>query len=210
MKAKKCKVCGKEFIPRYSAVQMVCGKPCEWKYRDRAIEEVKSGRHHKRKKAEYIQKNDSKRNKSLLQKSVNAIARSIDRGFPCLATGNSGQIQGGHVFSRGGHTQMRFNLHNIHRQSAASNNHQGHDGLMQEKLEIEYGTDYLNFLRKLRGTPVIKYSAAEYYSFYLKANEILRNLEAIDQHKFTKNQRIQMRNRINQQLNIYQEGLVFV
>ena len=63
-----------------------------------------------------------------LQDVVNAIVRTIDKDLLCLARNKRGQMHAGHVYARGGNATIRYNLHNIHRQSAQSNHHQNDDG----------------------------------------------------------------------------------
>lgn len=68
-----------------------------------------------------------------LQDKINIIVRLIDKGLPCIATKRiPNQMHAGHVFSRGSNPTIRFNLHNIHRQSAQSNHFQNDDGLLRE------------------------------------------------------------------------------
>ena len=113
-----------------------------------------------------------------LQDKINEIVRLIDIGLLCLARGtHAGQIHGGHIFSRGSSPQMKYNLHNIHRQSAQSNHYQNEDGLLRDGLKKEYGEDYYNFLSSMQGNPVVKYSNEEYREFYNRANKIARDLK---------------------------------
>jgi len=141
--------------------------------------------------------------KKKLQLKVQEIARLIDYGQPCLATQvTPNQIHGGHVFSRGAHSNISFNLHNIHRQSAQSNHFQSDDIKMQEGLKREYGIEYFNFVNNLKATPVNKYTNLEFKEF-LKigsgiANYLRRNLTV-----YTRENRIALRNKYNLELNIY-------
>jgi hypothetical protein len=142
--------------------------------------------------------------KDKLQKEVQLISRLIDKDLTCLARDKFGKMAGGHIFSKGGHAQMRFNLHNIHRQSFASNNCQNDDGLLREKLEIEYGSEYLEHIKGLRAYPVPNYSNLEYKSFYEKALVISNRLKKIDR-TYDVNERIKLRNEINIEIGIYSE-----
>ncbi len=167
---------------------------------------------HAKKRKEYNE-NDPKWLREKLQIEVNAIARLIDRGLPCLATGNGGQIHGGHVFSRGGHTQMRYNLHNIHRQSAASNNKQSHDGLMQEKLAQEYGDRYLGYLKFLRGYPPVKKSVPELQECLKRAREVRgllkKRMDLIYAPPIDKQTRIELRNQANDYIGYYEANYTY-
>ena len=141
--------------------------------------------------------------KSKLQTKVNEIARLIDTGLPCLARGNHAkQMHGGHVLSRGSQPSMRYNLHNIHRQSAQSNHWQQDDIKMREGLAREYGNGYLDFLIGLKATPPLKYSNVEYKEFYEIACEIARDMR-LSGEVFNTKERIKKRNWVNIKIGMY-------
>lgn len=143
--------------------------------------------------------------KKKLQDKINKIARQIDNGLPCLAKGiYPKQMHGGHVYSRGSHQSMRFNLHNIHRQSAQSNHFQNEDGLFREGLVKEYGQDYFDFLTSLREIPSLKYNNQEYHEFYKIACEVSNMLKKKNL-VYGKEDRIKLRNDINNVLGIYDQ-----
>mgnify|MGYP000406161682 CR=1 FL=1 len=147
--------------------------------------------------------------KKKLQDEINKIARFIDYKLPCLARDYyPGQMHGGHVFSRGGNSNIRYNLHNIHRQSAQSNKWQNDDPELREGVIREYGDEYLEWLRSLKGSPQVKYSNVEYFEFKTKAAAIARKLEKennkLDRPRTAK-ERIDLRNKINEELGIYPE-----
>lgn len=140
-----------------------------------------------------------------LQDKINEIVRLIDIGLPCLAKNvHANQMHAGHVYSRGSNLQIRYNLHNIHRQSAQSNHFQNEDGLFREGISNEYGIDYLNFISDLRQIKTLKYTNIEYREFYRLAcnisNELRKNGEV-----FNKTDRLQKRNEINLLLGIYDD-----
>ncbi len=138
-----------------------------------------------------------------LQDRVNEIVRLIDIGQPCLARNrHSNKIDAGHIFSRGSNQSIRFNLHNIHRQSAQSNHFQNEDGLLREGLVKEYGMEYMTFISELRQTPALKYTNDEYRHLYRNACTIALELRK-DGKTFNKKERIEMRNKLNIKLNIY-------
>lgn len=144
--------------------------------------------------------------KNKLQTKVQEIARLIDHGQLCLARQiECKQAHGGHVFSKGGHAEMRFNLHNIHKQSAYSNTFKNDDGLMQEGIIREYGNEYLEFIKSLRSHPVPKLSNLEYHEAYKRACKIANSLKKA-KRKRTPSQRISMRNQANKEIGIYQES----
>jgi len=200
MKLKKCKSCGSEFLPRYNTTQQVCSQSCAIKL-GREKQAAKAKKEHSQQKKKFKQ-GDLRWTKFKLQQTVNAIVRAIDKDLPCLATGkHSGQMQAGHVFSRGAHPQMRFNLHNIHRQTAYSNNQQSHDALMQERLAEEYGVDYLDHLKQLRGSQPPKLTAYDYYEAHLRGLKVLKGLSQLEQQG--PEERVQLRDKVNSALGIY-------
>lgn len=143
--------------------------------------------------------------KSKLQDKVNTIVRLIDIGQPCLAKNvHANQIQAGHVYSRGAHPAIKYNLHNIHRQSAQSNHWQADDQLMIEGLVREYGKEYADFVGELRQTETLKFTNYEYQQFYKTACKIEKKLRQSGR-VFNKYERIEMRNRVNRMLGIYTE-----
>lgn len=145
-----------------------------------------------------LQKNWGKQ----LQITINSIVRTIDKGLPCLARNQKGQIHAGHVYPRGGNQIIKFNLHNIHRQSAQSNHYQNDDGKLREGVVNEYGQEYMDFISELRRTPSLQYNNKEYRSLTYKARKILKELKEQDRI-YSKSERIEMRNRINVELGIY-------
>lgn len=140
--------------------------------------------------------------KKKLQDEVQLIARLIDAQLPCLARGIFGKMAGGHVFSKGGHAQMRFSLHNIHRQCFMSNGKQSDDGLMREKLAEEYGSDYADFVSGLRKYDVPKLKDWEYQQIYYTARKISNRLNK-EAKVYSLEERIEKRNEVNLLLGIY-------
>lgn len=150
-----------------------------------------------------IQKDKLKNWSVELQKKVNLIVRLIDKGLPCLATQRiAKKYDAGHVFARGGNQTIRFNLHNIHRQSAQSNHFQNDDGLLREGVVREYGQDYMTFISELRRTPQLKYNNNDYHNFYKKASEIALKLKKEDK-EYLPWERLLKRDIINADLGIY-------
>lgn len=138
--------------------------------------------------------------REILQSQVQTLARMVDNGLPCLATGRTGQIHGGHVYARGGNSSMALNLHNIHRQCAQSNHFQNDDGLMKEGLLNEYGQAYADFVSELRRTPQLRYNKAEYEQFCKVARKLIKEFEYPEN---SPKARIEKRNYINEVLGIY-------
>ena len=127
----------------------------------------------------------------------------IDNGQPCLARGHlPKQIHAGHIYSRGAYPSLRYNLHNIHRQSAQSNHFQNEDGLLRDGLKNEYGEGYYNFLSGMLGYKALKFSNEEYHQFYKKASKIALELRKAGKI-YSKQERIDKRNEINLEMGIY-------
>jgi len=194
-KLKECRVCQKEFKP-FKSTEQVCSYKCAIIHGKKKVA--------RKQKIEWKKDNDLQENKAKLQRSVNELARVIDYGLPCLARGyHPNQMHGGHIFSRGAYSNMRYNLHNIHRQSAQSNHHQNEDGLLRDKLKEEYGTNYYQSLESLQNIPVLKYTASEYYGFYLKCNKLVREYRSTIKKTLPVSERIRLRNEANLRLGIY-------
>ena len=138
-----------------------------------------------------------------LQKEINLIARIIDYGHPCLARNYyPKQLHGGHVYSVKSNDTIRFNLHNVHRQSAQSNHFQNDDGLLREGLQKEYGMKYFDFVSELRQIKSLNLSKLEYKELHKKAYKIalrLKKTQTINELS----KRIELRNEINLELGIY-------
>jgi len=203
--------CGKLQLRRKYGLGYECGCYGEWLFSSangkevikkttiRAKKKVKADKKKEHKKAKIKVENWKKK----LQLKVQEIARLIDHGQDCLARQiPCKQAHGGHVYSKGGHTEMRFNLHNIHRQSAYSNTFQNDDDLMKEGIVREYGQEYRDFLDFLKGQEVPKYSNLEYHEFYKKAckiaNELRKDLKVNDAQT-----RIKLRNKANTEIGLY-------
>lgn len=138
-----------------------------------------------------------------LQSKVQEIARLIDLGHPCLARNKMAlSYDGGHVFGKGSHPECRYNLHNIFAQDSKSNHSTTEDALMLIGVENTFSKDYRLFVESLKNKPTEKHSKADYERFYRKAckiaNELIKNGE-----RFNNAQRIEMRNKINAELGIY-------
>ena len=138
--------------------------------------------------------------KDKLQKKVQEIARLIDYGLPCLARGNSKQIHGGHILAKGGNSNCRFNLHNIHRQGAHSNHFQNDDGVLRDGLRNEYGSQYHNFVIGLKQTPQPTFDNLDYKEFYRVACKCANELKADLRQR-------SLRNKINLEIGFIQNSI---
>lgn len=142
-----------------------------------------------------------------LQDTINKIIRLIDKGLPCIASGNTtGQIHAGHYHSVGSNPTLSINLHNIHRQCMQSNSWKGGDERnYTEGLESEYGKEYLEFVNfSLRGVRSLNLFTVELMEINKKARLIKNKLEKADK-TYSLAERIGLRNEINKSLGVYQE-----
>lgn len=199
-KKKKCKVCKTEF-DQYNSLVSWCSSKCGYELSQSKLKEKRTKEWRVEKKRLRTNVTDWKKS---LQNEINKIVRLIDKDLSCLARNTKGQMHAGHVYARGGNTNIRYNLHNIHRQSAQSNHFQNDDGLLREGLSSEYGQEYMEFISDLRKTPVPKYSQQEYMEMYYKARKIVLRLKKSDINYSLKN-RILLRNKINLEMGVYEE-----
>ena len=98
---------------------------------------------------------------------------------------------------------MRFNLHNIHRQSAQSNHHGNEDGLLRENLRKEYGEAYFEFLQGMRGVDLPSLPASDWMRILKDAREAKRYIQEEVKEPLDRLARIELRNSVNQDLGIY-------
>lgn len=204
-KEKKCIVCKKLFQP-FKTTQRTCSVQCAIDYAKSKEEKRQAKEWLERKKVLKLKTTDWKKS---LQTEINKIARLIDLGLPCLATNYpANQMHGGHVYSRGGHSNMRFHLANIHRQAANSNHWQNDDAKLRDGLINEYGQDYFDWLTSLKSMPQVKYTNEDYNTLTTKARAIVRRLEKMNNSvnlPRSVKERIELRSQINEELSIYPE-----
>tara|TARA_R100000951_G_scaffold116724_1_gene130152 strand:- start:2774 stop:3442 length:669 start_codon:yes stop_codon:yes gene_type:complete len=134
-----------------------------------------------------------------LQKSLNKIARLLDKNRPCLARpfeATNRKLEGGHIFGVGSFPALRYNIWNIHGQSHKSNHILGGESLlMLEGIERRYGSERLDMVIGLRQKyKVLKLSKDDKKEALKIANQIVRDLESGKEYT---------RDEINEQLNIY-------
>ncbi len=142
----------------------------------------------------------------VVQPIFNEIARLIDWGLPCIATGNFGKMNGGHRISVGANRSVCLNLHNIHRQVFESNHHKSGDPDKYDLgLEKEYGLDYVKYIKSLHQTPLQKWTKQILEEIKIKATEQRNKLKSeIDEGiQLNAAQRIAKREEINQAIGIY-------
>lgn len=138
-----------------------------------------------------------------VQPLINEIARLIDYGHPCIASGCFGKMNAGHYIATGANRTLTLNLHNIHIQSFESNHHKSGDNLRyRQGLINTYGLDYLEKVEALKQLKPIKLTKDDLKEVKHIAGDIVKELKAYLQVK-TPEQRIQAREYYNKQLGIY-------
>jgi hypothetical protein len=140
-----------------------------------------------------------------IQPLINKIARLIDHGNPCIATGNfEGKMAGGHYTSVGSNRTICLNLHNIFIQSFQSNSwNGGDDKRYRESLKNTFGEDYLDFIEGLKAHRPIKLTKDDLVEIKKKATGIIKDLEN-NKAVLSSRERISMRNSVNLELGIYE------
>ena len=138
-----------------------------------------------------------------LQPIINEIARIIDFGQSCIATGDFGKMNGGHYVSVGANRTTALNLHNIHIQSFASNHHKSGDPIKYRLGLIErYGNDYFEYVQYIQQHKALHLTKGDMIELALKASFIRSELRRNEEQK-TPYERIELRNQINLKLGIY-------
>ena len=147
-----------------------------------------------------------------LQPVINEIVRLIDYGQPCIASGvTKAQFHAGHFTSVGANRLIALNVHNIHIQSAQSNDHRGGQPIeFLQGLREVYGNEYAEFVMALRGYKrqhkFKKFDFEEVYPMAVKIrNRLKRNVK-----KRSFDQRLRMRNIVNRVLGLYPDSVFLI
>ena len=206
----KCKVC-KGRYKKQNPLQSVCSPKCAIVHAKRLSE--------KKEKSERTQWNIKKRSdkKKLeplrdklnkLQRVVNAIARWIDTGHPCISSGRTtGKINGGHFWPVSTNRHIRFHLMNIFLQSERDNNYKsGNISEYREGLKNTFGEAVLAEIEDLKN----KYQGLKLQSFEVDekiviARSLIKQMKAIiaEKKKLTNEERLSYRHLFNKKIGIY-------
>lgn len=157
---------------------------------------------HKEKKVEIL--SPDKYRAKYVQPIINEIARLIDYGQPCIATGLFGKMAGGHYHSVGSNRTICLDLRNIHMQSFHSNGPTGGgDNIRYRNGIIKiYGQEYMDLIESLSKTPPIHLSKSDLEEIKEKASKIRNDLKK-DLKVRSPEERIKLRNEINELIGIY-------
>jgi hypothetical protein len=145
-KPKSCKWCKEGFQPRLST-QVVCSRKCAIKY-SRLKDWLKEKKEKEKKEGKGKDK-DIEDWKKELQTVVNWIVRELDKDLPCIShpdMKNFLRYDAGHYFTVKAHAEVRYNLHNIHKQNSYANEKYGGNADYANGLKERYGSDYLEMV----------------------------------------------------------------
>ena len=174
----------------------------------------KSSNKIQKEKKENYNWNDTKWLKSEINKECQKIARIIDYGQMCLVNPKENsrcgigdiQFHGGHLWTKGGHPECKWNLHNIHRQNAGSNNKGSDDVLMFEGIKKEYGVEYYEYVYNLRNKKFTMPKINELQEILKRAKKLSLQLSK-NKRIFSATERICLRNKVNEYLAVYDNGI---
>lgn len=166
-------------------------------------QKVKQSKVEKKEKTIELMSTDEYRAK-YVQPIINEIARLIDYGQPCIATGSTnGKMAGGHFWSVGANRTICLNLHNIHIQSFHSNSALGGDNIRyREGIIKTYGIEYMEQIEALKLIKPIKLTKDELIQIKKEATKIKNDLKNNLKIR-SSDERIYLRNIINEYLGIY-------
>lgn len=210
---RKCKSCGIRFEMKWQNFPYCPDEECQSKGRTSLAEKAKKAVEKERKtkwkldkaamKEKVKTKSDYERD---LQKVINLIARLIDKGQPCISSGRlEGKEQGGHYHSVGANASLRFNLHNVHKQSMKDNMFNSGNIIGYNKGLVKvYGAEYREMVETGLPSkyPHLGLTVPILKEVIVKARAIARKLGKEDK-TYSPSQRVQLRTDINNQLGIY-------
>ena len=187
-----CLTCWKSWL-----INTENGKEHLNKIKIKAKKEIKNlAKQEKTRKKRELMSSDKYRS-LVLQPIINEIARLIDYGQPCIATGNiNGKMNGGHYHSTGAYRNCALNLHNIHIQSFQSNHFKsGDQANYRNGIIATYGIDYMNYIEGLKTiqSKFMKHELEEAYPRMIEfRNELRKNKK-----KLSPKERILIRSKAN-------------
>lgn len=161
LKAKKCKICGSEFIPKNS-LHVTCQPACAVAY----VKKKKLDKIHKAERKELRERKEALRPLSFFvkkaQKAFNAYIRERDKNEPCISCGvmnppalHGGQWDCGHFLTVGAHPELRFDERNAYKQCKKCNGGSGRftrknhtvSQQYEENLRAKVGDELVDWLQ---------------------------------------------------------------
>lgn len=166
------------------------------------------------KKAYHLKYDTDTDYKKKLETVINAIVREIDKGCNCISCKEGTIIKkifAGHLHSVGSNDTLRFNLHNEHSQCYSCNGNKGGQNIMYlAGLRRIYGIEYANYVEMevVALYPILDLTKQQLTEATKLAKEILKSLIASNEFRIesrTPEQRIILRNEINNSIGFYQD-----
>jgi len=206
-KLKDCanELCTNEF-KQYKSTVKVCSMGCAIAYAKQKNQKDAIRQAERDKAKHTIERMTTDKYRAVkIQPLMNLLARIIDNGQPCIATGNhEGKMAGGHRHSVGSARNLSLNLHNIHIQSWQSNDKQGGDHVRYRAGLIEiYGRKYANFIDEdLMQCPSKLWTKDDLVELRLRLQKIVNDYKHLNKI-YTPLERIKIRNQLNVELGMY-------
>lgn len=207
----RCQNCREKFEPKVF-LQKFCDKvDCKVKYAMSVVAKQKEDRLKKAKKESAHEKQVLKEKlktlsdwKKEFQTEINSIVRTIDKGYPCIATNTTnGKMNAGHYIGVGANDTLRFHLENIWIQSEHSNSWKSGDTIRyQNGIVATFGKDYLDYMNSLQQIKPIKLTISDVKEKIPIARGILKWLK-LQERKFTVAERISLRKEFNTKIGLY-------
>lgn len=148
---RKCKNCGDKFVPKIFGQHFCIKIECVT-----AMWKDQKDKEWRKQKKKLIIENKVPELKNKLQTEIQALARAIDAAFgitTCIDCDVpfGAQVDGAHYHAQGGgHSNIRFHLHNIHSARSDCNQHSPlHHSGYAKGLAKRYGKDYLDYIETL-------------------------------------------------------------
>lgn len=145
-----------------------------------------------------------------LEKEVNTLVRYIDRGHECISSGrpltfDARKFDAGHLFTVNANPTIRFNLFNIFGQSVHDNRDKsGNEIEYFLRLEKVFSKELQDFIVKLKQIKAIHLSKDDIRDKISISRGLVKWIKLQDR-KFTKIERLQLRNDFNTKLGIYEQ-----
>lgn len=167
-KQRKCKQCGKEFLP-YNPLQPVCSPVCALQFNlDKNVK-----KRVKEMKKELLTHSDFLK---ALQVVFNTYIRKRDKDKGCVTCGSAlnTKFDAGHFLSVGAYPNLRFNEDNVHGQCVHCNQHlHSNNAEYFIRLPERIGLDRFNTLLEQRKEP-LKLTIPEIKTLITKYKQLIK------------------------------------
>jgi Bacteriophage Lambda NinG protein len=158
-------------------MQTTCGYECAIKYTQMLRE--KKQKSDKRKAIKQFSDRDIPTLKRVAQTIFNKYIRLRDAALPCISCGYDGssrQWHAGHYLSQGGHSQLRYDERNVHKQCSICNNHlSGNLAEYRKELINRIGLAEVEALESNKQTK--RYTAEELKEIIERYKQKVKNLQ---------------------------------